>query len=305
MDLRQQTGDGAAQRLAATLIAQPHAADVAVELTAFDEVVQGELADRLRAAVLDGLGLDQRPGEPTGQQGPAKAHSRRQALACRADVDDPFGSETLHGPQAALLVAVLGVEIVLDDQPLALLRPLDQGGTALATEHGAGRELVRRGDDDRAGPRGGEGVDADAVGVDRHRHDFEPRPLDDQAMAVPTRVLQRDALHPTAGQPAAEQREGLVEAGADQYLPAHRGERDSRRRRSAPGARPPAAIATSGRGEIPPGRANQDGSGRGSWAASSGRAGAPPPFAPCAQPVPAPPAWSRGTPRRRAGCRPR
>src|SRR4051812_28871285 len=52
------------QRLATSLIAQPHPPQVAVELTARDEVVQGELARRPRAAVLDRLVRDQRPAQP-------------------------------------------------------------------------------------------------------------------------------------------------------------------------------------------------------------------------------------------------
>ena len=54
--------------------------------------------------------------------------------------------------------------------------------------------------------------------VDRDRHDLEPGLLDDQAVAVPARVLERDPLDAAAAQPAADQREALGEAGADEHL---------------------------------------------------------------------------------------
>ena len=54
--------------------------------------------------------------------------------------------------------------------------------------------------------------------VDRDRHDLEARLLDDQPMLVPAGILERDPLDPASRQPAAEQREGLAEAGADQHL---------------------------------------------------------------------------------------
>ena len=81
-----QRASASQQRLAALLVAQAHAPHVPVELAAGDEVAQRELPDDLRAAVLDRLHRDQLPRQPRRHQHPAEAHAGGQALAGRADV---------------------------------------------------------------------------------------------------------------------------------------------------------------------------------------------------------------------------
>ncbi len=132
----------------ALLIAQAHTSHVAIELATHDEVAQGQLTHDLRAAVLDRLRRDHVPGEPGGHEHPAQAHGRCKALAGRADVEDPLGGETLKRSDGDSVIAVLRVEVVLDDQPLTALDPLDQRDASLAAEHTAARELVGRGHQD-------------------------------------------------------------------------------------------------------------------------------------------------------------
>ena len=134
---------------AALCVAQAHPPQVALELAAGDEVGERELAGDLRACVLDRLRGDQRPREPRRRQHPAQPHPRCQPLARRADVEDAVGREALQ--RADALVAELGVVVVLDDQPVAALGPLDQRRAATRAQRDAGRELVRRGHDDGVG----------------------------------------------------------------------------------------------------------------------------------------------------------
>ena len=206
------------QGVAAALVAQAGAAKMAVELPPFDEVAEGELADDLVPPVLDRLRGRQLPGEPGWHQRPAEPQARGEALARRADVGDPLRRQSLEGADAGAVVAVLGVEVVLDDQGFVPLRPLDQRRAALAAEHATGRELVRRRDDDGPGAAALEQVDPQPFAVDRHRHHLEAGLLDDQPLPVPARILERDPLDAAFVQPAAEGGEGLGEAAVDMDL---------------------------------------------------------------------------------------
>ena len=190
---------------------------MAVELALPDEVAQRELTDHLRAAVLDGLGRRQLPRQPRGQQHPAEPHARSQALAGGADVGDPLGRETLQRADRDAVVAVLRVVVVLDDQAF-VAGPVDERRAPLRAQHGAGRKLVRRRDEDRRDVGRGERLDDDAAAVDRNRHDLEPSLLDDQPVNVPAGILERDLLDAVAAQRAAQQREALHEAGAEHHV---------------------------------------------------------------------------------------
>ena len=132
----------------------------------------------------------------------------------RADQHHPLGREALE--RARPLVGQLAVVVVLDDQRLVRRRPLDQRGTPLAAQDGAGRELVAGRDDDDADAV--ERVDAQALLVDGHRHDLEPRLLDREPVRVPARVLDRDALGALPAQPPAERREAGAEAAAHDHV---------------------------------------------------------------------------------------
>ncbi len=67
------------------------------------------------------------------------------------------------------LAAQLRVVVVLDDQPVAALRPLDQLGAAARAQHRAGRELMGRRHHDRLGAAVAERRDVDPLGIDRNR----------------------------------------------------------------------------------------------------------------------------------------
>ena len=172
--LGQVAGERLQQRLAPALVARAHAAHVAVELAAHDEVAQRQLPHHLRAAVLDGLGGGDLPRQPRGRQHPAEAHARRQALAGGADVEHALGREPLQRADRDAVVAVLGVVVVLDDQPLLALGPLDQRGAPRGAEHRAGGELVGGRHHHHGGVAGDQLGTRSPSRVDRDRHDRRP-----------------------------------------------------------------------------------------------------------------------------------
>ena len=223
--VRELTREGGQQRLAASRVAQAHAPEVTLELAAGDEVGESELPGDLRARVLDRLRGDQGPGEPRRREHPAEAHARRQALARRADVEHAVRGESLE--RADALAAELGVVVVLDDQPVAALGPLDQRGAALGAEHGAGRELVRRRHDHHVRAARAERPDVDPVRVDRDRRRLEARLLDDQALGVPARAPRarraRSRWREASGRPARGPGESPCRSGGARDPPRRRG----------------------------------------------------------------------------------
>jgi hypothetical protein len=138
-------------------------------------------------------------------------------------VEHAFGREALQRADRSAVVAKLAVEVVLDDQPLPALGPLDQRRSALGAEHRSGGKLVSGGDHHDVGVALRELLDAQSLGVDRDRHDLQARLLDDQLVRVPAGILQRDRAHAVAAQRPAGEREALREAGADQHVLGVRG----------------------------------------------------------------------------------
>ena len=92
----------------------------------------------------------QLPRQPGRHQHPAQPHARRQPLARRADVDDLLGRQPLQRADGDAVVAVLGVVVVLDDQPLAP-RPTRSARRVARVPARRRRELVGGGDDHGGG----------------------------------------------------------------------------------------------------------------------------------------------------------
>ena len=190
--------------------------------------------DHLRAAVLDRLGRDQLPGQPRGHQRPAEAHRRAPGACwpsrCRATRS---GARPCSAPTADAVVAVLGVEVVLDDQPLAALGPLDQRRAALAAEHAPVGNWCAGVTTTALAPVACERVDAQALARRPGSGPPRGRPARRSAGARASRGPRAAiALDPAAAQPAAEQREALREAGADRACARGRRRRRGRARGS-------------------------------------------------------------------------
>ena len=203
------------QRLAAPRVAQAHAPQVASsspraevgerELAGISEPASSIAFADIRAQDSHDGGASSRGASPaSGACSPSRCRARSGASPCSAPTRSP--------PE-------LGVVVVLDDQPVAALGPLDQRRAARGAEHDARRELVRRRHDHRLG-----------AARPSAAHSSMPWPstgigltsraglLDDQPLGMPAWVLERDPLDPVGAQPAAGQREPLAKAGADQQL---------------------------------------------------------------------------------------
>ena len=78
---------------------------------------------------------------------PPEPQPGRERLRGRAAVDDDVGREPLQRADRLAVVAELGVVVVLEHERARAPRPRDQRGAPLGGEDGAGRELVRGGDE--------------------------------------------------------------------------------------------------------------------------------------------------------------
>ena len=106
-----------------------------------------------------------RLGECRRDHEPARPQRRGQRLADRAEVDHAVRRQPLQRADGCAVVAVLGVVVVLEDQPV----PFEQPCAARRAEHDPGRELVRGRDQHDPRAAALEGGDVEAFVVDRHR----------------------------------------------------------------------------------------------------------------------------------------
>ena len=149
--------------------------------------------------------------------------------------------EREHRLQRLALEGQLAVGVVLEDPEAVLGGELDQPRPLRARERAAGR-VVGVGDDvgelDRPlGERRLEGAEVEPVGLQRHRHQLDPEPLQEQQRAVVGRLLDD---HPVAGpEQMLEQHRPAPPASRWRPSPARRRARRAARRstRRAPDAR--------------------------------------------------------------------
>ena len=211
--VRELVGERLHERVAAGAVAAAHAAQVAVELAALEEVRERLLADPLGAHVGQVLLAADRLEQRRRDDEPAEPQRGRERLARRAGVGDAVGLEALQRADRRAVVAVLGVVVVLDGKGVAVAEPGEQRGAALAGEDGAGGVLVGGREDD--GVFVAELLHAQAVVVDRDRDGLEAGAARDQQLLGVGRVLDRDAAGAAGGERVAEQRERLGVAARD------------------------------------------------------------------------------------------
>jgi hypothetical protein len=178
---------------------------MAVELPASDEVAQGELSQNLGTAVLDRLERDERPGKPRRREHPAEAEAGSEAFARRTDKEHSIGGETLKRANRRSVVAKLAVVVILDYEAIAPLCPVEERSAPVAGQSAAGRELMGGRHDHRGRVRSLEGRNIDALRVYRDGDGCQTGLLSDEAVLVPTRLLDGDALYAVASQPSTNQ----------------------------------------------------------------------------------------------------
>ena len=114
------------ERVAAAAVRAAGASEVAVELAGLDEVGERELAWHVAAEVRVDLLCGDGVGERIGHQQPAEPQPGREDLAGRAGVEDALGGEALERADGVAVVAILGVVVVLDHEPVVAGGPLEQ-----------------------------------------------------------------------------------------------------------------------------------------------------------------------------------
>ena len=142
--------------VAAAAIDRAHPAQMVVEVAARQEVGERELLDAGRSAVAGLLRRPRRSTRRVGRDEPAEPQPRGQGLARGSGVEHSLGGEPLDRPDRLPVEAVLGVVVVLEDEPSPVRRPGDERGRAARRQDTADRELVGRRDDDRVGIGAGE-----------------------------------------------------------------------------------------------------------------------------------------------------
>lgn len=153
-DVRGALGEQRDQLVAPAPVALPHPPYVPVVCPRLYEVGEEELVGHADRQLALPLGREHRVHQRVREHQPAEADRRGQALADRADVHHVRRVEPLHGPDGLPVVAELAVVVVLDDQSVGGVCPVDDGRPALGVQRAAGRVLVRGRQQHRAGVGG-------------------------------------------------------------------------------------------------------------------------------------------------------
>src|SRR5687767_14266010 len=138
----EQALEGGDEGVAARAVDGAGAAQVAVELAAFEEVGKGELLHDRGAEVVALLGGGDGVDEVARHHEPAEPEPGSEGLVRGAGVGDEIRRETLDGADRLAVVAILGVVVVLEDHGAGVRGPVEEGGTPLRREDDAQWELV-------------------------------------------------------------------------------------------------------------------------------------------------------------------
>ena len=163
-----------------------------------------------------------RSRESTRDGQPAQTQTRGERLAGGAGVGHPVGAEPLHRADGLPVVAVFRVVVVLDDQGVLSIGPVDERRAPLGREHGAGRVLVRRCQHHCVDPSPFEPLDLDAGIVHGHGHDLEPGGPDGLPIGGVPGILDADAPGPRLAESSRHELDTLGEAVADDDVAAAR-----------------------------------------------------------------------------------
>jgi len=232
--VRRLATDHCRQPVPAPAVGEPGMPDLAVVAAGGEQPGERELvkAARMRARrFLDG---DHLVHQRRWHGQPAQAQPRREALARRARVHDVVGCQRLHGAHGLAVVAELPVVVVLDHQPGAGGRPLEEGAAPPRRQGHAERELVRGRQHDRTGRS--EVIGHGAVAVDRQRQHAHAVRLGDPPVGLVPVVLDADGRGAARTENLAEQGQPVGEAGTHDDLvagdadPAHPGQVARQRR---------------------------------------------------------------------------
>src|SRR5439155_25357308 len=147
---------------------------------------------------------------------PPHPKRRRERLADRADVDDLVGCQTLESTERAPVVAELRVVVVLDHERPTPTSPGREHLPPRAVERATSRIRMRGGDQDCVDAGCCEQSRIEPALVDGDGHGLESGRLDRGAMPAVAGLLDGHATRARATEYAAEKRQALREASADE-----------------------------------------------------------------------------------------
>jgi hypothetical protein len=201
-------------RVPAGALAGPDAAQVPLQLARRDQLREHELRQRGVAEVGHPLAPRELRLQRAGCDQPAQPEPGGKGLGHAAGMDDPVRGEALERGNGCTVVAVLGVVVVLHDEP-APCRPLEQRTPPVRREHDPGREVVRGRHEHDGHPAARERLHVQAVRVHRDGHRFHP-PVRQLLPGPPrARVLDPD---PRAGEQLRQQPEPLGDPRHDDQV---------------------------------------------------------------------------------------
>lgn len=212
-DVRRAFGERRHQLVAAPPVAQPHRADMPVVRPGGDELGERQLLQRTRHPVGVPLRRDDIRHQAPGQHQPADPQPGGDGFAGGAEVDDPFGIESLERTDRLPVVAELPVVVVLQDQPARGPRPVDGGRPPVGVERHPQRELVRRRQQHRTFAPQRTGLRAECV--QRESGGAQPRVGEQVPVQVQPVRLDRHLPHPSPPQHLPHQHQTVCEPRAD------------------------------------------------------------------------------------------
>ena len=180
--------------------------DMAVVVTAGQELREGELVESRREVVKQALGALHLTDQMRRNDEPAKAQSRRQCLRHGSDLYHVLRGNPLQRTHRFSVVSEFSVVVVLDDQAVVCARPGDQAAPSVAAQHIAGRELMRRGHEHSVSVKA---VDDHALVIDRLRDDRKGVCLDALTRGRLGWVLNRDTRSAAPPEHAHEEIDAL------------------------------------------------------------------------------------------------
>src|SRR5579872_2756038 len=102
------------QRIPAILVDQSHPAQVAVQLSAAEEVCIDELVKHRRSEIRRSFDLLEGFRKRLWRYDPTQTQRRRENLARTTCVDDALRLEPMEGTNRVAIVAIFGIVVVLD-----------------------------------------------------------------------------------------------------------------------------------------------------------------------------------------------
>ncbi len=170
---------------------------------------EGQLFRRRRAAVRLQFRARDLIDHVARHNEPREAKRRCEDLACGAHVHHVVWRKALQRANRFPVVAILRVVVVFDDERPLPHRPVEQGGSALRSEHGTGRVLVGGRDQDSADIQSAKPIDREALVVDWNMNRLQPALLDVRALVRVPWILDRHPAHAALAQHAAHQADAL------------------------------------------------------------------------------------------------